>query len=182
MRLFIAIDLPEPVKDQLQGLRMSLSGASWTRREALHLTLQFLGDGIPDSRLDDIQQALHTVDASAFSLCLSGVGQFPGGRKPARILWAGVDAPPALAELVAQVHRAMNAIGFPPDARPFSPHITLARLRTPAPPAALKAFFAHNAPFETTPFPVTGITLYASQLTPAGPLYTAHAHQPLRAE
>lgn len=179
MRLFIAIDLPEAVKDTLQRLRVSLAGASWTRREALHLTLQFLGDGIPDARLDAIRAALHTVDAPAFSMALRGVGHFPGGRKPVRVLWAGVDAPPALAHLAGQVNRAMAGVGFQPDSRPFSPHITLARFRTPVPPQALESFFAQHQAFTTPSFTVTAITLYASQLLPSGPVYTAQAHQPL---
>lgn len=182
MRLFVAIDLPTSVKDQLVSLSIMLPGNSrQVRRDALHLTLQFLGDGIDEARLDDIRAALARVDGAAFTLALRGVGQFPGsGRRPTQVLWAGVDAPPGLYALAAQVESALAAVGFPPDGRPFRPHITLARVQPPVFGRDLGMFFEQNTDFATDPFHVDSFMLYASQLTPQGPVYTHQAVYTLR--
>lgn len=174
MRLFVAIDLPATVKNQLETLQRPIPGARWVKRPAFHLTLQFLGDGIPDERLTDIRDALATIHADAFTMALRGVGHFGG-----RALWAGVDAPPALAALHRQVGEAMRAVGFPPDTRRFSPHITLARLRDTSGRRELDAFLAQHAGFSTESFPVEAFALFSSQLTPQGARYTIQAEFPL---
>lgn len=170
MRLFVAVDLPDAVKDQLESLRSPISGANWVRRPAFHMTLHFLGDGISNDRLDDIRAALATVTIPAFEMRLRGVGQFQG-----RVLWAGVDAPPTLATLHTAAGDALRTVGFPPDKRRFDPHITLARLRDTRQSRNLDPFMRANADFATLPFEVTAFTLFSSQLTQQGPIYTQQA-------
>ncbi len=181
MRLFVAVDLPEPVKDHLETLRAAIPGATWVKRPAFHLTLRFLGDDIPAARLDDIRAALVRVEAPPFELALRGLGRFPApGRRPARVLWVGVDAPPALQTLYRGVSAALNPVGFPADGQPFSAHITLARLRQPNVEREVERFQAQQAGIASPAFPVSEFILYSSELTQHGSLYTVQATFPLR--
>lgn len=179
MRLFVAVDLPEPIKDQIETQRAPIPGATWVKRQAYHLTLRFLGDTLPEARLSEIRTALAGVSAPSFELALRGVGRFPApGRRPARVLWVGVQAPPALHTLYRGVSAALSGVGFPAEPQPFSAHITVARLRQPA-EHETEAFLARYAGLSSPPFPVTEFLLYASQLTPQGSLYTVQARYPL---
>lgn len=180
MRLFVAVDLPEPIKDQIEALRAVIPGATWVKRPAYHLTLRFLGDGIAEARLGEIKAALARVEAPPFELALRGVGRFPApGRRPARVLWAGVQAPPALDALYRGVSATLNPIGFPSDGQPFNPHITLARLRQPV-EREVERFLTQHEGVVSAPFAVSEFILYASELTPQGPIYTIQASFPLR--
>jgi 2'-5' RNA ligase len=94
MRLFVAIDLPDTVKDQLDTLPTRIPTARWMKRQQMHLTLFFLGE---TDRIPDIKDALASVKAPPFSLSLAGVGRFPQRQKqPPRVLWVGIDAESAL--------------------------------------------------------------------------------------
>lgn len=178
MRLFAAIDLPEVVKVQLAALRTSMPTARWVGREQMHLTLFFIGE---TERLDAVKDALAGVQAGRFEMALSGVGRFPPAeRRPPRVLWAGVDAPPALRQLQAQVTEALVGSGFSADDRPFSPHITLARLKAERPLAEVNRFLEQQRDFQTASFPVEQFTLFSSTLTPQGARYAAQAVYPLR--
>src|SRR5687768_16375615 len=91
MRLFVAIDLPDAIKDELDTLRANVPGATWAKRQALHLTLRFLGDQILPERLHPIMTALDRVRVSPFEVTLQGVGRFPPAmRGAARVLWVGI--------------------------------------------------------------------------------------------
>jgi 2'-5' RNA ligase len=92
----------------------------------------------------------------------------------------GLDAPPALLSLQRQIEAAVTGCGLPPEDKPFSPHITLARLKTPAPPPAVRAFLDPRAAFAAGPFPVEAFALFSSVLAPAGPTYTRELLVPLR--
>ena len=181
MRLFVAVDLPEPIKDQIETLRAVIPGATWVKRQAYHLTLRFLGDDIAETHLDAIRAALAGVHAPPFEMALRGVGRFPApGRRPARVLWVGVHAPDALQTLYRGVAAALNPIGFPADGQPFSAHITLARLRQPNVEREVERFLTQHAGLASLPFPISEFTLYSSQLTPQGSIYTVQAAFPLR--
>lgn len=162
-RLFVAIDLPEKVKDELACLGGRLTGGRWVPREQLHLTLRFIGE--VDARLQDkIVTALRLVQGEPFDLALRQVGHF--GR-PGRVLWVGMDPPPQILVLQREVEAALVRAGIPPEERPFSPHITLARLKgTPYP--QLAAYEEEHRRFAASPFPVTEFHLYSSVLTSAG--------------
>jgi 2'-5' RNA ligase len=170
-RLFVAVELPDEVKNRLVRLRADIPGASWTKPNAMHLTLRFLGDGLSEDQLAAIRGALESIRAAPFELKMQGVGKFPQGARPARVLWSGVAPSKALMTLQSGVERAVESVGFAPE-RDFSAHITLARLKQPRPSAEVQRFLAAHADFACTPFPVDEFILFSSQLTPQGSIYT----------
>lgn len=169
-RLFVAIDLPDPVKDDLTELCYGLRGVRWVKRDQLHLTLRFIGD-VEDDLVDTLSDALAQVRAVPFTFQLQGVGQFPSRGAP-RIIWAGVKAPPDLQRLQRQIESLLQPLGIEPEDRPFSPHITLARLKEAPAPESLRQFFERNIHFRTTAIPINRFVLYSSLLAPEGPTYT----------
>jgi RNA 2',3'-cyclic 3'-phosphodiesterase len=100
---------------------------------------------------------------------LGELGAFPSRSRP-RVLWVGVDAPPALELLQDRIERGCEAIGFPPEGAPFQPHITLGRVREGQrlPPGGLDD---HAQGFERVPFVGNELVLYESVLTTGGPRY-----------
>ena len=97
----------------------------WVRPEALHLTLKFLGD-VDDAREADLRAALGQVGGGPVTLHIEGFGVFPDFRRP-RIVWAGIAPEPALELLQHRVEQVFAPLGFPTEARPFRPHLTLGR-------------------------------------------------------
>ena len=165
MRLFIAIDLPEEIKDQLEGICRGIPQARWVQREQLHLTLQFVGE--TDFQLQDIKDALQGVVQEAFPLRIAGVGQFLKRSVP-NILWVGVAKQEALQKLHRQVVRSLDAIGLLTERRKFKAHITIARMKA-ANPKHLQDYLNEYANFQTRPFTVSH--LYSSKLRPQGSLH-----------
>lgn len=144
IRTFIAIVLPESVIRQLAQVQRQLErqtppeSVRWVKPEGIHLTLKFLGD-TPVGKLDAIRAALGEVAsrASPCAFTVGGLGCFPNARRP-RVLWVGVQ--PMGEELISlqrEVERAMEPLGFPPEGRDFTPHLTLGRVRDRIPPADL---------------------------------------------
>jgi RNA 2',3'-cyclic 3'-phosphodiesterase len=174
MRLFVAVPVTEPAREQILKLLGRLRSASWPVRwvhdEGLHMTLKFFGEVGPE-RLDVIAEALRfaATDAGSLALQLGELGAFPSRSRP-RVLWVGVDAPPALELLQDRIERGCEAIGFPPEGAPFQPHITLGRVREGQrlPPGGLDD---HANGFEMVPFVGQELVLYESVLTTGGPRY-----------
>jgi 2'-5' RNA ligase len=175
-RLFIAIELPDAVKDQLLKLRADISGATWVKRHGYHLTLRFLGDDIDATKLQPIKNALAGVTSEPFMMQLQGVGRFPPNPKQgARVLWVGISAPPVLSQLQAKIEHAVNRVGFPPEERDFHPHITLARLKSFKPEPKVEQFLQANQRFRTVPISVSEFHVISSVLSPQGPTYQTEA-------
>ena len=189
MKTFIAINVPPAVLDTITRIQTQYKSlglhASWVKPGNLHLTLKFLGDTDPD-RIPGIQYTLTETLASytRFQLLLDSVGIFPDTKNP-RVLWLGLkDEEGVLKTLQADIEKALESIGFPREQRPFSPHLTLARMK---PPKGIKsprgkkelkdALDAINQEgIDPHPFDVGGIHLYESQLTPKGSIYTVLAN------
>ena len=167
MRLFVALAIPDGVAEGLLLLQGGIPGARWSTREQLHLTLRFIGevDGRDAQAIDD---ALASIHAPAFSLELKGVGEF-GGRNP-RALWAGVRDEERLGHLQRKIESAVQRVGIAPEARKFSPHVSLARLRG-SPRERVITFLSAHALYASPPFAVNAFILYSSTLTPNGSLY-----------
>ena len=178
MRLFIALTLPQAVRDDLDRLATALPGLRWAPSDNYHLTLRFLGEvERPDAQ--DIDQALAALRMPQFELALAGIGGFGKGRQ-LRSLWAGVDSQSALTRLQAKVEQAVTRAGQPPQARRFKPHVTLARCTHGAPPRdKLQPFLAERALYRSRPFSVKHFTLFSSLLSSSGSIYTPEVEYPL---
>ncbi|HJV36809.1 RNA 2',3'-cyclic phosphodiesterase [Geomonas sp.] len=175
IRLFVAIDLPDPVKAPLHGLSRELPHASWVKLEQLHLTLRFIGE-VSKQTLSAIADALQRVRFARFPLTLCGVGHFPPRSHP-RVLWVGMEGCGPLIALQQEVELALIDAGIPPEERPFSPHITLARLKETAPSAVLQ-FEKSHAALSCPTFEVGEFILYSSVLTRQGAIHTREAVYP----
>ncbi len=177
MRLFAAIHLPDAITAQLVALQTVIPTARWVSTDQMHLTLFFIGETEQEAA---VNTALAAVQAAPFPLTLAGVGRFPpGNRKPPRVLWVGIDSEPALHALQAQVTHALTGAGFTAEARAFNPHITLARLKAQHPLPEVERFLAQHQNLRLPTFAVEHFRLYASTLTPQGPVYTVRVTYPL---
>lgn len=175
IRLFIAIDLPEMVKDVLAETAVQMSknmpnrAVRWVGREQMHLTLRFLGDTAV-SQLPDLQQELGQLAARQrpFALRLNGVGAFPNPKRP-RVVWAGLagDLAP-LQTMQAALEDRVVALGWVREQRPFSPHLTLGRVKDAGQVRGLN----WNVKLEAVGFGVTAVQLVQSELRPSGAIYT----------
>lgn len=169
MRLFAAVPLPEPARAEVVGLLDRLRRGDlpvrWVRDEGLHLTLKFFGEVAPE-RLGPIEEAVRQANQGSEPLAmrLDELGAFPNPRRP-RVLWIGLDAPPALELLQDRLERRSEAIGFPPEGSPYRPHVTLGRVRE-GQRCPLSAVEAAGEPVERVPFLATDLVLYES--VPAG--------------
>jgi 2'-5' RNA ligase len=162
-RLFVAVEPPPEVLDRIAALpRPDEPGVRWTRPEHWHVTLRFLGEAPLDAAVD----ALARLDAPA---AVAEVGPVVSrlGRNVVCLPVRGLDA------LAAAVAEATGRVGEPPDPRPFTGHLTLARLRHRG------ACGLAGTPFAAT-FPVTEVRLVRSELTADGPVHTVEATRSLR--
>lgn len=181
-RLFIAIPLPQPVKNALQQyvekLKTEFPFQKWVHPGDLHITLQFLGE-TPPQKTEQIQAELARV-ASAhppISLSVEGVGSFGKPAAPS-ILWMGIHGDlPLLASLQADVEAAMEPLGFAREARAFRPHLTVAR-RYNGTEAFAKAALSSAPPCPSTLWTADHVVLYISHLN-RKPMYEAWKTYPL---
>ncbi len=169
-RLFIAIRLPDFIKEDLVRLRDErMRAASWLPPEQLHLTLKFIGDW-PVDQISEIEEALETIKTDAFLLEAQGVGRFPGKGRP-RVLWTGLGtAHPRLFQIKHRIENDLLRLGVEPDPRVYQPHITLARC-TGATSEDVAPFLKQQRDYTSPPFRVTGFSLMESTLTSRGPLH-----------
>lgn len=131
MRLFVALDLPETVRQKFGELIATIEkecpDARWVRAEGIHVTLKFIGH-IEDKNLDSICAALAPIRSEApVEIVFRGLGFFPNERRP-RVMFCGVEASPNLAGLAGDIDRGLEPLGIPRESRQFVPHLTLARL------------------------------------------------------
>jgi 2'-5' RNA ligase len=177
IRLFVAIEIPQSVRERLGMLQAGVPGARWVDDDQLHLTLRFIGE-VDENVGHDIDDALLGIHAPPFELELAGVGEF-GGKNP-RALWAGVRSNGALTHLQKKVETAIQRIGQEPEARKFSPHVTLARLRG-APREKVMQFLSEYSLFASSPFLVDRFVLFSSHQGSGGSVYHAERTYPLTA-
>lgn len=176
IRLFVALDLPESVRDRLAGMAGGVPNARWVPPENMHLTLRFIGE-VENGLAQDIDTALTKLRAPGFDIELDGVGFF-GKASAARVLWAGVRRSEPLLRLQSKVETALWDAGVAAEERKFAPHVTIARMRR-APADRVQNFVADHAAFLSGPIPVDHITLYSSFRSDSGPVYRAEAEYPL---
>jgi 2'-5' RNA ligase len=177
MRAFIAIELSPEIKDSLSTIQSHLkySGADvkWVATDNIHLTLKFLGD-ITEETCGKIRAVLDGIGKSTkpFEVGIKDIGAFPNINYP-RVIWVGIGKgaveSKALAENVAD---GILKLGFQKEQRPFAPHLTIGRVRSPKNKESLKEKTGTAQIPVTKPHLVSSIVLFQSTLSPKGPVYT----------
>jgi 2'-5' RNA ligase len=135
IRSFVAIELSDQLKEKLCLIQESLKGRGiadqvrWVKPEGMHLTLKFLGD-VPADRVKEISLAMAegSRDVGPFNVGFAGLGCFPSPRRPS-VLWVGVEGDTkTLTELQASIEAGLSRLGYPPEKRKYTPHLTLGRV------------------------------------------------------
>ena len=176
MRLFIALELPEWFRGELVKHRGGVPGARWVWRENLHLTLRFLGptDG---GQADDLAGELGRIDMPSFYINPTGAGVFES-KGDVRALWMGMGPDEPLHDLNAKIERACRRAGFPPEARTFKPHITLARFDGYSNINRVSRFLERYARFQRESIRISGFSVFSSELRSPAPSYRVEADFP----
>lgn len=176
IRAFLAIDLPASLRPVLsraqEELKKSGADVKWVPVGNIHITLKFFGN-ITDLQVANISEAVAATAAGQkpFSLMVTDAGAFPSPKSP-RVVWLGIGGD---LEVLRDFHRRLEtsfaALGFPPEDRPFAPHLTLGRVKSPAGRVALTQCLVNLPPPEAAPFQVSEIVLFRSNLSPKGATY-----------
>ena len=186
IRAFLAIDPSEEVLRSIadiQGiLKRNIRGSiSWVRPEGIHLTLKFFGD-IGREHLLSIAEVV-TVHAAAtppLNLFVQGLGVFPAPRRP-RVLWIGVGGDTErLIALQKAVDQGLETCGFRKEERPFQAHLTLARIKSPQGLAGIEKMLTEKGSEGAGAFKARSVTLFQSELTPKGAIYTVLGNFPFQ--
>lgn len=173
-RLFIAIELPAAVRRELIDVQQRLArrapGFRWVAASQMHLTLLFLGE-TPEARLDDVAQVMDAAAAGMQppDLALGSIGTFGRFSAP-RVIWAAVEAPPALFALQQRLAGGCQARGLAVENRPFTPHLTLGRAR-PERRVRLAARIAEGVVPAACPFTAREVVLFESRRDAGGATY-----------
>jgi 2'-5' RNA ligase len=181
LRAFIAIEIPEPILElisqQTSALRRACpySLVRWIPNQNIHLTLKFLGDS-PSQKLEELAQQL-VVEIQRhrqFSLTVKGIGVFPNNRRP-RIVWIGIENQPALIEVFRSIESTAAGVGYTPEERSFSPHLTIGRVRPRVTREELQKIGKTVTEMNIGPLgnvPVESIHIIRSELKQTGAVYT----------
>ena len=180
IRTFIAIELPAHIRphlaQQIKDLEIGdANQVKWVLEEKLHVTVKFLGD-IDSSKLNDIKQVIAPIagHTGKIELSLTQLGAFPNLRRP-RVIWMGMQKSSELYELHRKLDLGLNKIGFSLDDRKYAPHITLGRVKRYADQHDLTTItksISESKPERMDPFLIDTLTLFKSELTRSGPVYT----------
>lgn len=186
MRLFVAIDIEPHVRVRIkqiqnrlaQTLDLSDKQVKWVHPEQIHLTLKFLGD-VKDKLLTQVCDVVKRTasEFECFDFEVRGLGAF--GR-PARVVWAGMSACPPMMQLQTELESRFAELGWDPESRPFAGHLTLCRVKNVSAGRVLADAVEPYQDETLGQVSVTEIVLYQSQLTSAGPCYTAVCRAALR--
>ena len=180
MRVFIAVDINDEIRKaigrlqkQLQS-RVKLSGKSvkWVRPDIMHLTLKFLGE-VDDAVINDVCKVVETVANrhKKFDLDIETVGSFGG--QSARVVWVGTGGgSERLTGLAEEIDNELGEIGFAKETRRFTGHLTLCRIKNVRDGFALSGAVDGFGPFSAGTASIDAVTVYQSELTRAGPVYT----------
>lgn len=188
LRLFVALDLPDEVKERIgaavERQRSRHPEARWVKPDNLHLTLKFIGE-YPEEGLERLEKALREAAEkySPFTMALKGCGGFPSSGK-SRVIWVGMDrGEREAAGLAAVIESRLEKVGVKREKRSFRGHLTVARLKDPRNCSSwLASLEGDLGDLEEMPFQVREITLYRSILSPGGPTYIPLERIPLGRE
>ena len=174
-RLFTALEIPRNAAMSLSLLRGGLPGARWIDVENYHITLRFIGD-VDGRTADEIVERLDRIDRPEFQIRLDGIGSF-GSKKPHSV-WAGVSPSPEMYALQAEIERICQRIGLAPDPRKFTPHVTLARLKSSRVDDVVH-YLSGRGNFQTSSFTVPRFVLLSSRESVGGGPYLTEEVFPL---
>jgi len=176
IRSFIAVDLDNPaVKENIikaqKDLEQSQADLKLVEPEIMHLTLRFLGE-VPDLTVQKVKEILDGVRFHSFEANFTGLGAFPNLNR-INVVWVGiVHGHEELGEIFQQIEPKLRQVGLTPDNKGFSPHLTIARVRSGRNKGALADVVSQLKDVEFGSMPVTSVRLKKSTLTPKGPIYT----------
>ena len=182
MRCFVALDLPVPVCNYLAGLasQFQKKGAvNWVPPDQLHMTLVFAGE-LDDAGVAGLREEVRQIEIPPLSFTLASLGHFPPRGEP-RVVWAGLGGDvEAVTKLQMELAGRAEGHGVPHEKRPFVPHVTLGRVKSPFGSLALIGQLKTvGATLRDKPFAPTGLVLYASELRPGGPIHTVLLRRPI---
>jgi 2'-5' RNA ligase len=181
LRTFIAVDFQTEILTKIKEIvdylrtQAPVDALKWVGRDNLHLTLKFIGE-ISQDKINRVKALM--VDAlntsTAFTLEVKGLGMYPNAKKP-RVIWLGIENVSGLVDLHKHLDRALSQVDIKPDTRPFSPHLTIARVRKNAAPNQVSLIGETLSQFKVGSLGITqieNVRLYQSELTPQGSIYT----------
>ena len=176
LRLFIAVPLPPPLKEEigkvLDRLRRGAGGVRWVRPDNVHITLKFLGN-VSEGRVEEVAQAMRRAAEghAPFEIEIRGAGGFPTDRSP-RVLWIGIgDERGGLFELHRDLQKELSPLGFPTEDREFRPHLTLGRVKADKDKRRVSLLLEEIKGREFGRMEVKELVLYESRLKPSGAEY-----------
>ena len=177
IRSFIAIEVPQPLLARMgeiqRELRRMETGVNWVRPEGIHLTLKFLGS-VSTEELEKLARGIGPLVAARnpFELRIHGLGCFPSSRSP-RVIWVGIDRGSGeVSSLQKAIEDTAAEAGFPREERPFKPHLTLGRVRTPIGRSSFIPEMEKHKEVEIGTFLAQDVYLFKSELKPSGAVYT----------
>ncbi len=182
MRIFVAVEIPsdicQHIRELIDVLQRGAAPIRWSHADGMHITLKFIGEAPPE-KVDRVKAALERMNTvSPVSIRIQGAGYFPSERAP-RVVWLGIQAGTGLAALAGHVEQALAPLGIPKEDRPFAPHLTIGRLRTPAPIPVVRELLRQREPLDLGSFIAREFFLYESQLASGGSVYKKLARFPL---
>ncbi|MBI4906722.1 MAG: RNA 2',3'-cyclic phosphodiesterase [Acidobacteria bacterium] len=173
MRLFVGLDLPSNVQDQLATLIESIRPAAklrWSVASNLHITTKFIGE-LPEPQLEALKSRLAALIAAPMEIGVRGLGWFPNPHNP-KVFFAAVRAPEALHQLASITDAAVAGLGIERETRKYSPHLTLARIQPGTDLRELRRRVAALPSDDFGSFAATAFHLYLSTPTGSGSVYT----------
>ena len=184
IRSFLALDPPEEILREIGQVQNQLKkvihgDVRWVRPESIHLTLKFFGD-ISENAVANISAVAGKAAAAVgpFELAIGGAGVFPDVNRP-RVIWLGMNGDVArLVTFQKGLERALQEIGFPREERPFRPHLTLGRIKMPKGVTGLAEALKKGETYTAGQFTASSLSLFKSDLTPRGAIYTRIAGYP----
>ncbi len=187
IRAFIAIDLPISIQEKLAEIlefvkRSDTRVVRWVPASNIHLTIKFLGD-VSRTNVEILTKILRSEVSRhrQFEIRVNGLGAFPSIRRP-RVVWVGVEAPPTLLSLQRSIEAETVRLGYAPEERPFSPHLTLGRVAHNATPEEVRKVADALTALKVGELGcavVDHVCLFRSDLQPGGAVYTPLFSTPL---
>ncbi len=176
IRAFLAFDIEnQDVKKKLADMQINVAqtGADLklVEPENIHMTIRFLGD-ITLNMADKVYEEMKKTQFTPFNVQINGVGVFPNLSYP-RVVWAGItQGADPLRSVFTQLEPKLQNLGFTPDPKGFSPHLTIARVRSARNNEQLAEFITKNTKYDFGTFKAQCLRLKRSELTPKGPIYS----------